>query len=160
MMMNADRAMVRHAVATVVYRGSKTLRDAPRDFGSFLIAPASRMPVEIVAHMADLFEWALSMAAGNEAWREAAPRIWDNEVARFYASVKRFDDFLESSPKIACSLERLFQGPIADALTHVGQLAMLRHFSGSPIKGENYFRADIAIGKVGPDQPPPRKLFD
>jgi hypothetical protein len=67
---------------------------------------------------------------------------------------------LATSPKIACPLERLLQGPVADALTHVGQLAMLRHMFGSPIRGENYYRADIAVGRVGPVQSAPVREFD
>jgi hypothetical protein len=156
----ADLNMLRHAVATVVYRGAKTFRDAPGDFAAFRIKPDSRTPVEIVAHMGYLFDWALSMAKGKEVWRESVPRNWDEELARFYASIREFDLFLAGASTMACPAERLLQGPIADAMTHVGQLAMLRHLAGSPIKGENYFKADIVVGQVGPAQPPPRRVFD
>jgi hypothetical protein len=155
-----DRNMLRHAVATVAYRGAKTVRDAPGDFAAYRVKPNSRTPVEIVAHMGDLFDWALSMAKGEGVWRESVPQGWDDEVARFFASIKEFDVFLAGPSTIESSLERLLQGPIADAMTHVGQLAMLRHLFGSPIRGENYFKADIAVGEVGPVQPPPRRLFD
>ena len=155
----SDRGIVRHAVATVIYRGAKTLRDAPANFATFRIKSGSRTPVEIVAHMGDLFDWALSMAKGQEIWRSSPPQEWDREVTRLYSSVKEFDTYLANSSTVACSLERLFQGPIADAISHVGQLAMLRHLFGAPIKGENYFKADIGIGQVGPDQPAPRKEF-
>jgi len=157
--LKTERGMIRHAVATMVYRGAKTLRDAPAKFGAFRLKPESRTPVEIVAHMGDLFDWALSMAKGQEIWRSSPPQEWDREVARFYASVKEFDSYLATSSPIACPLDRLFQGPIADAISHVGQLAMLRHLFGAPIKGENYFKADIGIGQVGPNQPAPRKEF-
>jgi hypothetical protein len=155
-----DRRMIRHAVATLVYRGAKTMRDAPADFGAFRVKPESRTPVEIVAHMGDLFDWALSMAKGQEVWRSWPPQEWDREVARFYASVKEFDTYLAGASTVASPLERLFQGPIADAISHVGQLAMLRRLFGAPIRGENYFKADINIGQVGPNQPTPRKEFD
>jgi hypothetical protein len=154
------RGMIRHAVATVVYRGAKTLRDVPADFGVFRVKPESRTPVEIVAHMGDLFDWALSMAKGEEMWHDSLPQPWGQQVARFYASAQAFDSYLAGPSPVACPLEKLFQGPIADAISHVGQLAMLRHLFGAPIRGENYFRADISIGQVGPDQPPPRKEFD
>jgi hypothetical protein len=157
---NPDRGMIRHAVATMVYRGAKTLRDAPADFGEFRVKPKSRTPVEILAHLGDLLDWALSMAKGQEIWRSSPPQQWDREVARFYASVKEFDTYLANSSTVACPLERLFQGPIADAISHVGQLAMLRHLFGAPIRGENYFKAEISIGQVGPNQPAPRKEFD
>jgi hypothetical protein len=155
-----DRATLRHAIATLVYRGAKALRGAPSDFDVFRVKPGSRTPVEIVAHTGDLFDWALSLAKGQEVWQNSPPHDWDREVARFYASVKAFDDFLASSPTLACPQEKLFQGPIADAISHVGQLAMLRRLFGAPIRGENYFKADINIGQVGPNQPPPRKEFD
>ena len=155
----SNREMIRHAVATMVYRGAKTMRDAPADFGAFRVKPESRTPVEIVAHMGDLFDWALSMAKGHEVWRDSHPQEWDREVARFYDSVKEFDSYLATASTVACPLEKLFQGPIADAISDVGQLAMLRHFFGATIKGENYYKADIGIGQVGPNQPAPRKEF-
>ncbi len=154
-----DRGIIRHAVATMVYRVAKTLRDAPPGFGVFRIKPDSRTPVEILAHMGDLFDWSLSMAKGQEVWHDSAPLEWDGEVTRFYSSVREFDEFLASSRVIACPLGRLFQGPIADSITHVGQLAMLRHLFGAPIRGENYFKAEITVGQVGPDQSPPKRVF-
>jgi hypothetical protein len=157
--MNAENRMIRHAVATLAYRAAKTLRDAPADFGEFRVKPGSRTPVEILAHIGDLFDWALSMAKGRETWRDTSPQGWDREVARFYASVKEFDAHIATSSRLACPLEKLLQGPIADAISHVGQLAMLRHLFGNPIRGENYFQADIKIGRVGLNQPAPRKEF-
>ena len=155
-----DIDFLRHILATIAYRAAKTMRDAPESFAGFQPGPTSSTPVQIVAHMGDLFDWALSMAKGEGLWRESVPQGWDDEVARFFASIKEFDVFLAGPTSIESSWERLFQGPIADALTHVGQLAMLRHLFGSPIRGENYFKADIAVGQVGPVQPPPRRLFD
>ena len=151
--------MIRHALATMVYRGAKTLRDVPASFGSFRVKDGCRTPVEILAHMGDLFDWALSMATGQEAWHNSTPQEWDREIARFYESVKAFDAYLAGPSPVVAPLEKLFQGPIADAMTHVGQLAMLRGLFGVPIIGENYFRADIAVGQVGPNQPSPRKVF-
>ena len=155
-----DRGIVRHIIATMVYRGSKSLRDAPSDFGVFRINPKSRTPAEIVAHMGDLFDWALTIAKGEGVWHSSPPQVWDHEVARFYASVKEFDTYLAGPSTIVCPLEKLIQGPIADAITHVGQLAMLRHLFGAPIRGENYFMADIVTGRVGPEQSKPRREFD
>ncbi len=156
----SDLSFLRHAVATTVYRGAKTLRDAPAGFAEFRIKPGSRTPVEIVAHICDLYDWALSMAQGHEVWHDSKPGQWDHEAARFYRSAAAFDACLSGSSVTACPVEKLFQGPVADVLTHVGQLAMLRHLYGLPIRGENYYKADIRAGQVGPDQPPPKKLFD
>jgi hypothetical protein len=157
---NSNSEMFRHSIATLAYRASKTLRDAPENFAAFHIDAKSRTPVEILAHMGDLMDWALSMATGKSVWHESVPQNWDSEVARFYDSVKRFDTFVASDAMIVCPLEKLFQGPIADALTHIGQLAMLRRIAGVPIRGENYFAADILSGRVGPEQSSPRKEFE
>jgi len=100
------------------------------------------------------------MARGAESWHDSPPTEWADEVQRFFATVASFDEYLASDARLACSSERLFQGPIADALTHVGQLSMLRRVVGSPVRGENYFKADIALGRVGAEQGAPRREFD
>ena len=147
-------------VATVAYRGGKALRGAPESFAAFTIGGSPRTTANILAHIGDLFDWALSMARGETIWRDSDPLPWDAEVARFFASLKRFDDYLASSEPLRASAEGLFQGPIADALTHIGQIAMLRRLAGCPIRGENYFKAEIAAGRVGPEQAAPRRVFD
>ena len=110
--------------------------------------------------MGDLFDWALSIAQGTQAWHDSTPLPWNEEIARFFAAIKRFDDYLASSEPLHGSIEGHFQGPVADTLTHIGQIAMLRRLGGSPIKGENYFKADIAAGRVGPEQSLPRREFE
>jgi hypothetical protein len=156
----ADRAFLRHTLATVAYRGAKPLRDAPPDFVDFPIPNSPRTPLKILAHIGDLFDWALSIAAGKQVWKDAEPQSWHAEVERFFISIKAFDDYLASSQPLHETPEKLFQGPIADALTHIGQLAMLRRISGQPMKAENYHKAEIATGRVGADQPKPRREFD
>ena len=158
--MSASAVPLRHTVATVVYRAAKTLRGAPEGFESYRAKPDSRTPVEILAHISDLFDWAISIARGAEQWHDAPPQKWDSEVDRFFKTVGAFDEVLSAPSGIACSPELLFQGSIADALTHIGQLAMLRRMEGMPIRGESYFRAEIAVGRVGPDQAAPRREFD
>ena len=158
--MDAVHGLLRHTVATVAYRGSKALRGAPESFATFRIREGSRTPIQILAHMGDLFEWALSIATGAEVWRDAPPLPWDSEVLRFFDTLLRFDNHLASDALLACPAERLFQGPIADALTHIGQLAMLRRLAGEPIRGESYFRAEIISGRVGSEQAAPRREFD
>ncbi len=157
-----DRDFLRHAVATLAYRAAKTLRGEPASFATFSPGPTTRAPVEILAHMGDLLDWGLSMARGAPAWNTATPQAWDAECARFFAAVKAFDDALAPGIEVHYELTRLFQGPVADALTHTGQLAMLRRMHGAPMKGESYNRADIVIGRVGAEQTPadPRVEFD
>ena len=157
--MDDKRSFLRHTVATVAYRGGKALRGAPPSFATYTCGPSSRTPVQILAHVGDLFDWALSIAQGQQAWHESTPLAWDAEVARFFASLKRFDDALASETTLGDTPERLFQGPVADALTHVGQLALLRRLADAPIKGENYHKADIAVGRVSADQSAPRREF-
>src|SRR3970040_1650719 len=99
--------------------------------------------------MGDLFDWALSLAIGDQKWNDSTPLPWEQEVARFFKAVKRFDDYLASDAALGRACERIFQGPIADALTHVGQLAMLRRLAGDRVRGENYFKAEIEVGRVG-----------
>lgn len=147
------RELLRHTVAALAYRAGKTLRDAPPDFTSFSAGPDARTPGQILAHMCDLFDWALSMARGKQTWADTTPRTWDADCERFFNSLAVFDDFLAGDTALGTSVERLFQGPVADALTHTGQLAMLRRLAGAPIRAENYARAQIAVGQVGADQP-------
>jgi hypothetical protein len=155
-----NRDMLRHTVATLAYRAAKALRDAPESFGNFRVADGSRTPAEILAHMGDLFEWALSIARGTEKWSDSKPLAWEKEVQRFFSALEAFDACLASGEPLQGSAERFFQGPVADALTHTGQLAMLRRAAGAPIRGENYFRAEIAAGHVSRAQAAGRKEFD
>src|SRR2546426_11302508 len=101
--------ILRHALATLAYRGSKVLSNAPDGFGSFSLGSGSRSAGAVLAHIGDLLDWALARSMGNQEWH--------------------------------------LQGPIADALTHIGQIAM-RRLAGAPIKGESYFAAEILIGRV------------
>jgi|SRR5208282_1301199 hypothetical protein len=157
--MTDSRALLRHTLATVAYRGAKAIRNAGPNFADYGSSETSRTPAKILAHIGDLMDWGLSMADGSREWNDSKPLAWDEECARFFASLKNFDDFLASDKPLEVSAEKLFQGPIADALTHVGQIAMLRRMAGVPIKGENYFVAEIAVGRVGADQAAPRKEF-
>jgi hypothetical protein len=154
------RQLLRHSLATVAYRANKALHGAPEHFGSFHIGDKTRTPAQILAHMGDLFDWALSIAQGKQAWHDSTPLPWDEEIARFFAAVKKFDDLLASSEPLHSSLEGSFQGPVADTLTHIGQIAMLRRLAGAPVKGENYFKADISVGRVGTEQSAPRREFE
>jgi hypothetical protein len=156
---SAARALLRHTVATLAYRGAKVVRDAPLHFAMYPVAPGSRTPVRILAHISDLLDWALSMAQGPERWHDSAPLEWDVEVTRFFAALDRLDAYLASDEPLVTSAATIFQAPIADALTHVGQLAMLRRLAGSPVRGENYAAAAIVAGRVGVDQTPPQIEF-
>jgi hypothetical protein len=154
------RQLLRHTVATLAYRGGKALRGAPAGFATFRAGESGRAPVEILAHVGDLFDWAVALCAGRHVWRDAEPGSWESETARFFDGLRRLDDILASEAPLGFPTEKLFQGPVADALTHIGQLAMLRRMAGSPVKGENYFKAEIQAGRVGPEQAAARVEFD
>jgi hypothetical protein len=159
-MSDEPMALLRHTLATVAYRGGKALRDAPADFASFRASETTRTPLEILSHVGDLFDWACELAEGRHVWREAPHATWEAQVSRFFETIGRFDARLASDVPLGHPPERLFQGPIADALTHVGQIAMLRRMAGAPMRGENYFKADIVVGRTGPGQETPRREFE
>jgi hypothetical protein len=149
------RQLLRHTLATLAYRAGKTLRGAPESFAAFSTGEKGRTPANILAHMGDLFDWALSIARGKQEWHDSTPLPWQQEGERFFKTLQAFDDYLASDAPLAASPEKLFQGPVADALTHTGQLAILRRMAGCEIKRENYFRAEIIAGRVGQDQAAP-----
>jgi hypothetical protein len=155
-----ERALLRHTVATLAYRSRKVLADVPPGFATFQPAEGARSAVQILAHMGDLFDWALSIADGHQAWKDEPPLPWEEEVLRYYGALRRFEDRLADPAELKESAARLFQGPVADALTHLGQIALLRRLALSPVKGENYHKAEIVLGRIEPGtQAAPRREF-
>ncbi len=142
------RDMLRHAVATLAYRAGNTLRDAPPETATIRLYEGMRSPVEILAHMGDLLDWALSIAAGRQTWRSAEPLAWEAEMERFFTALDRFDTYLASTEPLGGAPERLLQGPVADALTHLGQISLLRRAADAPTRFENYFEATIGAGAM------------
>ena len=155
-----ERALLRHTIATLAYRGGKAMRGAPEGFSTFEVGTPPKVPGRILSHVCDLLDWALTMCDGKPAWRNTEPQSWAADSARFHDGLARLDSRIASGAPLFTPPGGIFQGPIADALTHVGQINMLRRLAGVPVRGENYLRADIAAGRVGPDQPAPRVEFD
>ena len=154
------RQVLRHTIATLAYRGGKAVRGAPAGFAEFRASETARTPGQILAHVGDLLDWALSVAEGSERWYNSAPLPWEQEIERFFSALEKFDRYLSSGGPLHVSPEKLFQGPVADALTHVGQINLLRRLAGIPVRGENYFVAEITTGRVGADQAAPKHEFD
>jgi hypothetical protein len=144
--------MLRHTVATLAYRGGKALRGAPAGFSGYRAAAGTRTPGEILAHIGDLLDWALGLADGRHEWHDSPVVSWDEGTSRFFAGLEALDRRLADPAPLGFSAEKLFQGPVADALTHIGQISMLRRMAGAPVKGEDYFRAHITAGSVGAEQ--------
>ncbi|MDQ5857779.1 MAG: hypothetical protein M3542_05825 [Acidobacteriota bacterium] len=159
-MSDTGRDLLRHTLATLAYRGGKALRDVPESVGRRRVAEGSRTPLEILAHVNDLLDWGLALCRGEHRWRDSTPTNWAGETARFHAGLATLDAYLVGGDPLGFPAERIFQGPIADALAHVGQIAYLRRLGGSPVRGENYFQADIVAGRVGPEQTAPVREFD
>lgn len=157
---DSSRQFLRHTVATLAYRGCKAIRGASDAFGAFHAAEDTRTPVQILAHIGDLLDWALSTVRGQQQWRNSAPLPWHDEVRRFFTALAALDDYLASDSPLHDTPEKLFQAPIADALTHIGQIAILRRLAGAPVRGENYYVAKIAVGTVGAEQPAPVYEFN
>jgi hypothetical protein len=161
--MNVSQAakleMLRHTIATLAYRAGKPLRNAPNGFADFTAPGIVKTPVKILVHISSLIDWTLCMAHGEGKPHDETPLPWNQEVARLYRNLEALDAYLASDQALHEPVEKLFQGPIADALTHVGQLSLLRRMAEAPVKGENYFVADIAVGRVGSEQAPAKIEF-
>ena len=150
MSQHADRDFLRHTLATLAYRAEKPLRKAPKGFATVRAAKTTRSAAEILAHLCDLMDWAYAMASRSPKWRNTKVKSWPQGVSRFYAALKKFDDYLLSNAPLAAPAEKLFQGPFADALTHIGQLATLRRLAGSPVRRGELFQSrgrDRPVGK-------------
>jgi hypothetical protein len=152
--------MLRHALATIAYRAGTALRDAPPGFSDFSPGTGTRTAAQIVAHMGDLMDWAVSVVNGAEGYSQSTVQAWDADVRRLFEALQRFDVALANCVLDDRTAATLLQGPIADALQHTGQLAMMRRLAGSPIRAENFAAADIVPGRVGIEQSPPRYQFD
>jgi len=153
------KGMLRHTLATLAYRAEKVLRETPEGFADFRLSPNGRTALEILGHMGDLMEWGQRFTLGENKWKPGETTSWDQAHERFFNGLAAFDAGLAAAgPAIA--LEPIFQGPIADALTHVGQLSMMRGAAGLAVKPESYARAEIQTGRVGRDQSSKRTEFD
>src|SRR2546421_11761660 len=133
------RELLRHALATLAYRGGKAMHNAPANFADYRCSETSRTPEQILAHIGDLLDWGLSIARGKQTWRDSGVQNWNQDVERFFSGLKAFDDFLASEHPLDAPPGKLLQGAVADGLTHVGEIAMLRRVAGASVEGESYF---------------------
>jgi hypothetical protein len=157
---DSARQLLRHTLATLAYRARKPLTGAPAGFADFRTSETTRTPGQILAHLGDLLDWTLPLLKGEPGWHNSPPIAWDKGVERFYTALQAVDDYLASDASLGDSPEKIFQGPMADAFTHVGQISLLRRLAGAPVRGENFHKAEIVVGRVGPEQAAPRREFD
>jgi hypothetical protein len=150
-----DIALLRHFLATLAYRTQKAIRGAPPEFAHFQPVEGVRTPAQIVRHMSGLLGYVRTLFVGAE-YRPQPLETMDEEVLRFHDLLKEVSALLDASPadEIATPM-RLLQGPLADAMTHVGQIALLRRLYGIPIPAENFLKANIRDDNLGPEQPDP-----
>lgn len=152
---DTSRGLLSHFLAALAYRTAKALRGAPTEYASFQAAPGVRTPWQILHHMSGVLSYATSMFEELDPWIDQCA-TFESEVERFHEIVRKLVEHLErGSPIGDSSAEQLLQGPLADSMTHAGQLAMLRRLSGHPIPPENFHAADISAGNTGQDQPAP-----
>jgi hypothetical protein len=155
--MDEKRQLLRHFLAALAYRTQKALRGAPDSFHSFRPAPMVRTPLELVRHMESVLGYARTFFVGGGYSQEPLPDFWA-EVIRFHATVEDLSRHLESgTPLTGVTPEQLLQGPLSDAMTHAGQLALLRSLAGSPVPPENFVYAHVRPDNLGPNQSPPAR---
>ncbi len=152
--------LLRHCVSTLAYRAAKALNDFPLHAVGERVGPRARTPLEIVSHLGDLMRWAESLAHGESRWEPRPASEWTGACDGFFAALAALDAALAEADPRSRPAAQIFQGPIADALTHVGQLALLRSCAGSPLRPESFARAGIEVGKIGREQAAPRAEFD
>ncbi len=150
--------MVRHFLAALAYRFHKAVKDAPEGFAELDAGHGIRSPLAIVHHVNGVLGYArVVLETGDlDHWHEVPRLGWREQLALVHQTLEAIDALLAADRRIdPDKLQRLLQGPLADAMTHVGQLAMLRRVAGSPIHAESFYKADIRAGQVGEAQPEP-----
>lgn len=152
--MGSKREMLRHCLAALAYRTQKALRNAPADFGEFRVAPDVRNPRELVKHMTNVLGYARTFFIGGEYRPPSLPTL-DEEVERFHEILDSLSSHFSTGEFSTMSPERFLQGPLSDAMSHAGQLAMMRRLYDAPVPPENFIMADIHANNVSEHQPDP-----
>jgi hypothetical protein len=154
--MDDKQSLLRHFLAALVYRTQKALRDAPAEFGDFRAGEGVRTPAELVRHMTSVIGYSRTFFLGGQYRPEPLPSLQE-EIIRFHLMVEDVAGHIEAGTPLAEGMteERLLQGPFSDAMTHAGQLAMLRRLAGVPVPPENFIVAEITAERLGINQAEP-----
>ncbi|MSV34532.1 MAG: hypothetical protein EXQ47_02900 [Bryobacterales bacterium] len=103
---------IRHTLATLAYRLGKVLRDAPPEFSDFATTGSGRTPGQILAHIGDLMDWALTQAEGRQAWHNSEPLPWPQEIARFHQAIKKWSSTLLRAAPVRSPRSVCFKAPL------------------------------------------------
>jgi hypothetical protein len=147
-MTDPRREMLRHLVATIAYRGGIAISNVNESFSEFRAGTSTRSAGEILSHLIDLMEGSLNLCRGDMIFLNSTPKGWKSDSERFFAAIKSLDLYLAGDQEIRCPIEKLLQGPLSDALTHIGQVLMLRRLAGIEVSPQSYYRAEIVAGKI------------
>jgi len=154
-----ERQLITHFLAAIAYRTQKSIRDAPETYWTFAAGKQVRTPIEILRHMTSVLGYARTLFIGGDypVQPKVLPGV-DAEIGRLHEIIEDLGQLLEGEASLhEITEEQLLQGPLSDAMTHVGQLALLRRLHGSPVPPENFVYADISATRLGKDQPGPRR---
>ncbi len=153
--MDEKRQMLRHFLAALAYRTQKALRGAPSDFSSFRAGHNVRTPHELIRHMDSVLGYARTHFIGG-TYRPPEFSEFKEAVLHFHGVLADLARHLELGTEFkVITPEVMLQGPFSDAMTHAGQLAMLRRLAVNPVPSENFIFAEISVENLGPDQPLP-----
>lgn len=156
--MERERQLLRHFLAAIAYRTQKAVRDAPANYPTFSAGNRVRTPVELIRHMTSLMGYVRTFFLGGSYPAQLDPLpSFAEELTRFHRMLEAVGELLTSGAPCSITAEQLLQGPFADTMTHVGQLAMLRRLADAPVPAENFIYADIRAERLGVDQPPPAR---
>jgi len=153
--MTESRRLLQHFLAALAYRTQKALRGAPESFADFRAGTNVRTPRELLMHMTSLMGYARTLLHGG---RYEPPRVdtFSEEITRFHGMLGALlDDFADPTLEARITDQQFLQGPLADAMTHAGQLAMLRRLAGAPVASENFIYANISPRNLTENQAEP-----
>jgi hypothetical protein len=153
--MNEKRQMLRHFLAALAYRTQKALRGGPESFANFSAGSNARTPHELIVHMRSVLGYARTFFIGG-IYPQPVPEDWEKDIEAFHEMLGDLGRYLDSdTPLQNTTEERMLQGPFSDAMTHAGQIAMLRRLAGSPVASENFIVADVSPDNLSASQPDP-----
>lgn len=133
-------------LAGLVFRFEHVTAGTGEEFAKFEAGHGVRTPQQIVRHMTGLVLLARDQFE-EVAGRRPEPLPWPEEKSRFVATVWDFDTLVSKGSGLRedrsiPSMAHVWNGPLSDLMTHVGQLATLRRLAGDPVPAVRYSQVD------------------